>query len=461
MDTLRITGRQHSQLMAHLHDGTGLEAVAVGLCGRGGTSDRHLFVLHHLVEIPHSLCNRQIDSITWPTRSLRNLLAQAAHDRLAVIKFHSHGGGARFFSTRDDTSDAELYAAVGLKVPGEHLSAVLLPNGEIFARRLTAGSVSGPVDRISIVGDDLAFWGGAGAEDDVRTRDFDVRHRQAFGERTTRILSSLSVAVVGVSGTGSPTVEMLARLGVGRIVLVEFDVVEDKNLNRIWGAKRIHAEEKVNKARMMKAHIESLGLGTIVEIVPNRIDDPGSVRLVSTCDAVFGCMDSVEGRDILNRIATFYSLPYIDIGVRLDADGEGGMASISAGIHYLVPGGSSLRSRGVYTDADLHAEYLYRTDPVFYEDQVRRGYIKGVNVERPAVISINTAAAAFAVNELLARLHPFRTRSNGDFAIQKILFSHGRTAPREAGEPDDLLAPLVGRGDCIPLLMSPRISEAA
>ena len=172
-------------------------------------------------------------------------------------------------------------------------------------------------------------------------------------------------------------------------------------------------------------------------------------------------MDSVEGRDVLNRLATFYSMPYIDIGVRLDADGNGGIASISAGLHYLVPGRSSLRTRGVYTEADLRAEHLYRTDPDFYADQLRRGYIKGVNVDRPAVISINTSVASAAVNELLARLHPFRTRPNSEFAIQKILFTHGRLVNRVEGCDDPLLSPCLGKGNTEPPLLLPRLSAAA
>src|SRR5262249_7444788 len=116
---------------------------------------------------------------------------------------------------------------------------------------------------------------------------------------------------------------------------------------------------------------------------------------------------------------------------------------------------------GVYDDADLYAEHLKRTDPAFYEDQLRRGYIRGVKVDRPAVISINTAAAACAVNELLARLHPFRSVPNSEFAIQKLLFSHGRTARRPDGPPDPELAQWVGRGDCRPLLMCGRLEAAA
>lgn len=458
MDILRMTATQHASMKPHLLPGDGREAVAVALCGRAEASGRRLWTVHRTVEIPHEACVRSPDAVTWPTGRLKTLLAEAADGGMAVLKIHSHPGGFRGFSGQDDLADRELFEAVAHRLSGDQLSAVMLPDGEIFAR-VVNGTGSGPrIDRVSVVGDDLIFWDAGGP---TSSCDFDLRHRQMFGDRTTDLLSRLSVGIVGVSGTGSPSVEMLMRLGVGRIGMVEPDEVETKNLNRIYAAKRLDAQSRCNKAVMMRDHILACDLGTVVEICEARVDTPEAVALLSTCDVVFGCVDSVEGRDIVNRIATFYSLAYFDLGVRLDADGQGGVASVSAGIHYLQPGGSSLKSRGVYTEADLYAEYLKRTDPAFYEDQLRRGYIRGVRVDRPAVISVNTAVAAAAVNELLARLHPFRTVRNAEFARQKLLFSHGRTTRRPDGEPDDELVQYVGRGDCRPLLMSPRMGRDA
>src|SRR3546814_1564576 len=160
------------------------------------------------------------------------------------------------------------------------------------------------LDRVSVVGDDILIGPGRPS---LTRADFDVRHRQMFGDHATESLGSLSVGVVGVSGSGSPTVEMLVRLGVRRVVLIEPDHVEAKNLNRIYGATRRHAAAEVNKARMMKNHIDRIGLGTKVEIVEGFADSPEAIARLATCDVLFGCMDSIEGRDTLNRIATFYT----------------------------------------------------------------------------------------------------------------------------------------------------------
>ena len=61
----------------------------------------------------------------------------------------------------------------------------------------------------------------------------DLRTRQAFGDGTTDLLRSLSVGVAGCSGTGSWVIELLGRLGIGRLVLVDPDTIECKNMNRI------------------------------------------------------------------------------------------------------------------------------------------------------------------------------------------------------------------------------------
>ena len=53
---------------------------------------------------------------------------------------------------------------------------------------------------------------------------------------------------------------------------------------------------------------------------------------------VFGCTDGAEARHILSRLATFYSMPCIDVGVRRDTDGHGGISGISGAVHYLQPG---------------------------------------------------------------------------------------------------------------------------
>jgi len=105
-----------------------------------------------------------------------------------------------------------------------------------------------------------------------------------------------------------------------------------------------------NKVHVLAKAIARMGLNQQVKPMAVNLITEEAVLAAAECDIVFGCTDGVEARHILNRLATFYSMPYIDVGVRLDADGHRGLSGISGAVHYLQPGRSSLLSREVYAN---------------------------------------------------------------------------------------------------------------
>ena len=400
----------------------------------------------------HHLCDRRPDSITWPTDSVEALLRESFGRGQAIVEVHSHGTDYRQFSRRDDISDRAVFSSVtgflGDDLP--HGSLIMRPDGELFGRVLAEeGKVVGALSSISVAGDDLQLWT---AQTGASVDGFALRHAQAFGNGTVALLRSLSIAVVGCSGTGGMVVEQLARLGVGRLVLVDPDVVEEKNLNRILNASKEDAYLSRFKVHVLASAIARMGLNQEVLPLPVDLLTPEAVQRVAECDLVFGCMDGVLGRHMLNRLATFYNLPYFDVGVRLDADGAGGIERISGAVHYLQPGLSSLLSRGVYTMARVEAEEMRLTNPELYRRQVNEGYIRGVEEDRPAVISVNMFFASLALNDFLARLHPYRNQSNADYAYIGGSLSEMQFYPEPESTPCELLQRHVGRGDVEPLL---------
>jgi hypothetical protein len=457
--TLRVTQNQHAALESHLFPGDGLEAVAVALCGRRRSRSRHALTVQQIVPIPYGDCSvRTSERVTWSTQLLMPLLERSAARDLAILKVHSHPGGFPQYSSIDDATDADIFNSVfgWTDSAFPHASAVMLPDGRMFGRAAMRDGTFQPLDSILVPGDNISFWL-PGQKD--RVAAFAQRHAQLFGAGTTSRLRRMAAAVIGCSGTGSPLIEQLARLGFGRLVLVDPDFVEERNLNRIVNAWREHAYLKRPKVEVMARAIAAMGFGTEVEIIQADLATPAAVKAVAECDVLFGCMDGVEGRHLLNRLAAYYVLPYFDIGVRLDADGQGGITEACGAVHCLRPDGSTLQDRNVYTPGRLKAEGLRRTDPAAYRDQLRAGYIHGVEEDRPAVISINTQMASIAVNEFLARLHPYRHDDNTESAIVRHSFIH----PGEYREPEPaasgMFAAHVGKADVEPLLSMPELSE--
>ena len=183
---------------------------------------------------------------------------------------------------------------------------------------------------------------------------------------------------------------------------------------------------------------------------------------MAACDIAFGCVDSLEGRDVLNRLCAYYGLAYFDLGVGLVADGAGGVERVAGAVHYLQPDGSSLLSRGVYTADALSAELMRRYAPDDYARLREEKYIRGAaEGETPAVISVNALVASLAVNELLARLHPYRLDPNAEFARWQVGLEGGLFAHAPAGPPCPHLASKAGRGDVDPPLDLPYLSAMA
>ena len=455
--TLSLTGAQHAELLQHLHPGDGNEGAAILLCGRRAGDRRHRLVVREVHPIPYAECSlRSPVRVSWPTDYIAPLLDRATDQGLSVIKVHSHPNAAAGFSSVDDESDMRFLPSVQDWVEADipHGSAVMLPSGEMFGRVLGAGRSFEPIECINVVGDDLQFWYANVAKS--RRGDFLASHAQVFDDGTIERLQRLSIAVVGASGTGSPIVEQLVRLGVGEIVIVDDDHIEERNLNRILHATMQDAQQGSAKVEVLAEAIRQVGLGTSVIPVEQNLWHPDVIRAVAQCDVVFGCMDTVDGRFLLNKIATYYVLPYFDVGVRLRPR-EGCRQSratidVCGRVSYLQPGQSSLMSRGIFSMQDVRAAGLRRRDPAAHNQQVKDGYIAGVAQHRPAVISVNFGVSALAVDELLARLHPFREGANADHAEVTFDLTGMELYSDTEGAPCTTLCAHVGKGDSEPML---------
>ena len=203
-----------------------------------------------------------------------------------------------------------------------------------------------------------------------------------------------------------------------------------------------------------------MGLGTKVETYASNLVRRDVVEAVAGCDVLFGCVDSTEGRDVLNRISTYYLLPYIDVGVRIGALMDGTIDTIDGVVHYVQPGGSSLLSRHAYRNAQVAADALRRVNPELYAERRREKYIVGAedDEEAPAVVSVNMTMAAMAVNELLARLYRTRNQPNRNFATTRINLAEMEIETVAEERPCPVFAPGVGAGDINPRLNLPELS---
>ncbi|WP_245491004.1 MULTISPECIES: ThiF family adenylyltransferase [unclassified Mesorhizobium] len=435
--------------------GDGNEAAAVLFC-RDLSPHRAKLLVFDVLLIPNDECKiRRPDFITWPGARLSAAMDRAEDECCSLILIHSHPGGFLEFSGVDDDSDQSAIGSLfggwsGEPPPAGHGSAIMVASGRIRARLYDPTMRSTPIPDVTVVGDDILHW-----KDDQPERPAVM----AFGSGMTNELAQLRAGVIGVSGTGSIIAEQAARMGFGALTLVDFDRIEHRNLNRILGSSledAIGGELKVNAvSREISRHRDQI----LLQLVPTSIMTREAVLATASCDILFSCVDSAEGRHFVDLIAQAFVIPLIDMGVtiptRRQRNGNPAIAELMGRIDYVQPFGSTLGSRQVFTPALLRAEYLARADPDAYAQELKEGYIKGTLEEAPSVISLNMRAASSAMLEFVARMFPFRHEPNRSAARTLFALADGEEERfSEDTFPVDEFG-VAGRGLTAPLLGLP------
>lgn len=128
-----------------------------------------------------------------------------------------------------------------------------------------------------------------------------------IGREGQEILMESKVLVVGAGGLGSVVITYLASAGIGKIGIVDGDVVEEHNLQRQF----IHAGKiGKNKAISAMEFVEILNPDVEVEVYPFEIDDK-NVKIAKDYDVVVLCPDNFETRLIVNDFCIRNEIPFV------------------------------------------------------------------------------------------------------------------------------------------------------
>lgn len=447
--SLAIAGVHHGLIRNHLFPGDGLEAAAILLCARG-PGHRSRYVVREVMPVPHAACfDRSPTFISWPGEWLERAIDHGERDGLSIVLTHSHPGGLLEFSSLDDASDRISVSSLFQAYGRVHGSAIMVPDGTMRARFYDPNMSLRAVDLVSVVGDDISFqWS-------------DGRHSAAFTSAMTADLGRLTAVVIGVSGTGSIIAEQAARLGFGRVILIDFDKIENRNLNRILNSTSADAAAKLLKVVAFADAVSEYRRAGVAIPVPASIDTRDAVLAAAQGDVLFCCVDTLHARQMADLMAVAFVMPLFDMGVTIPArtDDAGAVSIIDAvgRIDYVQPGGSSLKTRGVYSPASVRAEYLAAADPEAHAVELAAGYFDGAIEEAPSVISLNMRAASAAMNEFILRAFPFRLAPNSGYARTKFSLAGGDEDRFAEGDFLPGSHRLLGRGGLEPLLGMPSL----
>jgi ThiF family len=175
----------------------------------------------------------------------------------------------------------------------------------------------------------------------------------AWGERAQRTVSRLTFGIVGVGSVGSIVAECLARIGVQRIKLIDYDIVELHNLDRLLHASVADAKARRLKVELIAGAIRK-GATAAVPLVEEHtlsVTEADGFREALDCDILFSCVDRPWPRHVLNYVAYAYLIPVIDGGILIRMKNDR-LRHASWKSHAVYPGRRCLECIGQY-DPDL------------------------------------------------------------------------------------------------------------
>ena len=175
---------------------------------------------------------------------------------------------------------------------------------------------------------------------DLSEKELDRYSRQVMleeiGYQGQLKLKQASVCVVGVGGLGNPIVARLTAMGVGKIRIVDRDVIELSNLHR----QTMFNEDDVGQVKVETAakKLRKLNPDVVIEELPVSINDYTALDVVDGCDVVIDALDSVNARYSLNKACIEKKIPFVT-GAAVGVTGQSFtiLPNESACYHCLFP----------------------------------------------------------------------------------------------------------------------------
>jgi sulfur carrier protein ThiS adenylyltransferase len=110
---------------------------------------------------------------------------------------------------------------------------------------------------------------------------------------TTKVLQKACVGLAGCGGLGSNAAVALVRAGVGSLILVDFDVVEESNLNRQYFFR---GDLGRNKAAALAEHLRHINPQVRLEVHDEKIESGSVDRLFGRADVLIEAFDKAESK---------------------------------------------------------------------------------------------------------------------------------------------------------------------
>src|SRR6266700_2542827 len=356
------------------------------------------------------------------------------YDVDTIIDVHTHPftqAGVSFSGTDDDdeitffrflkkTFDGMHYASIVLSQRKYSARVWLFSSGSIVARKALLKTQTSPENIPSADFDgytdgrgeilryaqndrgDAQYEEGYDQSDSALTGEEGIFNRSALAlglDVMRTIMHDQVISIVGVGGLGSVVAEHLIHMGFHEINLIDPDVLEMSNLNRVVGAYYEDAQKKRYKVDVVKRHATSINPKATILACKSDVHDKEMESVLALSDWIIVATDNHASRLKVQELSVQYFVPLLSLGVNITVkenkieDMSGEVITARVGdylcLHCLN------RINPIKVASERHPDQMIR------EALVQRGYVSGMDIKEPAVKTLNTTLATMAVEVLI------------------------------------------------------------
>lgn len=447
------------ELASHLIRTDGQEDLTFAVWYPSTGANRLTALIHHSI-LPNPGDRIIHGNVEFTAKYFERALSEVLVSEAGLAFMHSHPAPTWQDLSLHDAQTERRMAGAALGATGLPLVGMTIGSDGFWSARFWHRV--GPrryspswAESVRVVGDNLRMSFHPVLRPAPRFRPELSRTVSTWGQRLQAQVARTRVGVIGLGSVGSLVAEGLARMGVEKILLMDFDRVERVNLDRILHASRGSARRRLMKVDLAAREYRRASTSERPEIVMAKwsVCEPEGFRMALDCDLLFSCVDRPWPRQVMNFLAFAHLIPVVDGGLQALARASGdGVRRADWFAHTVIPGRRCMECLGQFDPG------LLASDREGLLDDPK--YIAGLPADHPGRRNENVFAFSMNVGslELLQYLSaivlPGALGDPGDQAYHFVPATFD--SAHLPCKPNCLYPPLVARGDRTGLILTGR-----
>lgn len=355
-----MTDEVASRLVSHLLREDGQEDIALAIyrCSTGLSRDSAIITDLLLPETGERSVHGNA-SVTG--RYVLRAAMEATAIGSGIVLLHSHPKGVRWQAmSKADVEAERSYAYLAKRITGLPLVGMTLAGEDLAwsARFWNTRELPTHCESVRVFGSRFKVMWNDDQKPPPELQPTQLRTVAGWSDSVQADVARLRVLVVGVGSVGLDVAQRLAATGIEQVDVMDFDSVEEVNLDRMIGATILDVQLFRSKVEVAQRLITAAATAKKFRCTTHdeSICEPIGESIALDYDIIFCCVDRPWPRSILNQLAYSDLIPVIDGGLAVDPGAQVGMANATWRSHVVGPGRPCLACNGQIDLATVSAD---------------------------------------------------------------------------------------------------------